>query len=91
MGGTRAGGDAPVQGQGVAVLVVLDVVVTFACPVGVGRPVAAAQHIGAAQGEGGGIARQGVSGGKQAAEQKQEQSKNSWFCFRFLFHFHRFF
>ncbi|HJG76836.1 hypothetical protein [Phocaeicola barnesiae] len=65
--GIRAFDGGVLQGQG-SVAVVVDIVVVCACPVGgqgaafVGRPVAAALHIGAAHGEGGGIARPCLSG-----------------------------
>ena len=64
--GAAIPGDVGVlQGQGAAAVVV-DIVVVCAGlgqgAVGVGRPVAAVQHIGAAHGEGGGIARPCLSG-----------------------------
>ena len=75
-GDIRAVDGGVLQGQG-AVAVVVDIVVVCAGlgqgAVGVGRPVAAAQHIGAAHGEGGGVGRQGVSGGKQAAKHGHKQ------------------
>ena len=74
--GIRAVDGGVLQGQGVAVLVVLDVVVTFAGPVGgqgavgVGFPAAAAvQHIGAAHGEGGGCRRRSRDGGQHGHHQ----------------------